>query len=131
MSSVSEFIGFLVIFVFPRPDLPKDRTGQALLHTKSSESLIHRSDEEVGSDEDIESIPGTSDMVTVNNDEPVARAKHPEPLRNSALSKPDFWMIAFIMSMCTSSLTYITHVLVSGCGLMYINVFSRPSSSDS
>lgn len=131
MSSVSELIGFLVIFIFPRPDHPKDRTRQALLHTKSSESLIRPFEEEVGSEEDIESIPSTSQVVTVNNKEPVARAKHSEPFRSSALSKPEFWMIACIMSMCMSSLIYKSNVIVSGCGLMYINVFSRLSSSDS
>jgi hypothetical protein len=104
MSSVSQFIGFLVIFIFPRTDHPKDPTLQPLYRTKSGESLVPRSDEEAASDEDVVSIPSTSRSTAVNNNDPVSRAKLSEPRQGSALSTPEFWMIAFIMSMCRSSL---------------------------
>jgi hypothetical protein len=106
MSSLSEFIGFIVIFIFPRPERPKsrDRSRQTLLRTKSSESLVHRSDEDDVSDEDVVSIPSTSRSLAVNNNDTLPRVKIPEPVRASALSRPEFWMIAFIMSMCKSSL---------------------------
>lgn len=106
MSSLSEFIGFVVIFRYPRSERPKsrDRSRQTLLRNKSSESLVRRSDEDDASDEDAVSIPSTSRSVAVNNNDSLPQVKVPEPVRASALSKPDFWMIAFIMSMCKSSL---------------------------
>jgi hypothetical protein len=109
MSSLSEFIGFIVIFIFPRPERPKsrDRSRQTLLRTKSSESLVHRPDEDDASDE-VVSIPSTSRSVAINNNDSV-RVKPPEPVRASALSRPDFWMIAFIMSMCKSSVRSTSH----------------------
>jgi hypothetical protein len=102
MSSVSEFIGFIVISVFPSQSPKGAKIRDTFFRQKSDDALIandERSGEDTDSDEDTASLPNSSRAQLVPAIVAVNRPKPTEPSRNPALSKPDFWMIAIIMSM--------------------------------
>jgi hypothetical protein len=102
MSSVSEFIGFIVISVFPSQNPKGANTRDPFFRQKSDDALIandERSSEDTDSDVDTVSLPNSSRAQLVPAALAVNRPKPAEPSRNPALSKPDFWMIAIIMSM--------------------------------
>lgn len=106
MTSASEFVGFIVISVFPSNDEKDNRTRRAFYQHKSNDALLANVEDgqEVNSSED------ETTNLTINHrqhDAPeqplpssVSRSKSPERPKGPALTKPDFWMIALIMSMC-------------------------------
>lgn len=107
VSSVSEFIGFLVISIFPSHSQKIGRTRQLINRNKSADSLIVNDEEsrdDIDSNEDIVSLPSNSRTLPLPTPPPVHHAKSVALTRNPALANPDFWMIAFIMSMRTFSL---------------------------
>ena len=107
MSSVSEFIGFLVITV-----LPSQTSGQLRqpgYRHKGGDSLIVSDEDsrnDTASDDDAASLTSCSRSQPLSTPVVAHRVKSAERPRNSALATPDFWMIAFIMSM-RISLPYI------------------------
>jgi hypothetical protein len=107
VSSVSEFIGFLVISIFPSHSQKIGRTREPIYRNKSADSLIindEESREDVDSNEDIVSLPSNSRTLPIPTPPPVHHAKSVALTRNPALANPDFWIIAFIMSMRIFSL---------------------------
>lgn len=107
MSSVSEFIGFIVISIFPSQTQKTARIRQPVYRHKSDDALINHdeeSGEDFGPDEDTASLPSSSRaQIAPAAALAVLHAKPAEPPKNPALTKPDFWMIAIIMSMCKIS----------------------------
>lgn len=102
MSSVSEFIGFIVISVFPSESQKGAKIRDLFYRQKGDDALIANdegSGEDTDSDEDTTSLPNSSRAQLVPAALAVNRPKPAEPSRNPALSKPDFWMIAIIMSL--------------------------------
>src|SRR5436309_2882022 len=101
MCSVSEFIGFIVISIFPNHSQGAIHNRLPFYRHKSGDALLLPVDEEprqdMTSDEDTTLSPSNGNLQDV----PVHPIhKSTEPIINPALSNPDFWMIAFIMSMC-------------------------------
>lgn len=100
MTSVSEFIGFLVIQVFP---------GQSLKHSWSRRRLYRQKSDEpsLSADESRDDIPDEAVQILPAGDREYAPTT---PLAQSAttlepssprpaLQNPDFWILAVIMSM--------------------------------
>jgi hypothetical protein len=127
VSSVSEFIGFLVISIFPSQSQKIGRTRQSIYRNKSADCLIVNNEEsrdDVGSNEDIVSLPSNSRTLPIPTPLPIHHTGSVAPAGNSALANPEFWIIAFIMSMrIFSCVSNSNAFIVSGCGLMYINVW--------
>ena len=127
VSSVSEFIGFLVISIFPSQSQKIGRTRQSIYRNKSADCLIvnnEESREDIGSNEDIVSLPSNSRTLPIPTPLPIHHTGSVAPAGNPALANPEFWIIAFIMSMrIFSRVSNSNAFIVSGCGLMYINVW--------
>jgi hypothetical protein len=103
MSSVSEFIGFIVISIFPSQSQKKVQIRQPFYRHKTGDPLISNDEDsrdDVVSDEETLSLPGSSRAATPLTGH---HTKTAEPTKYAALSKPDFWMIAIIMAMRTTS----------------------------
>jgi hypothetical protein len=93
MTSLSEFVGFAVISIFPT-QLPKPaQPRRSLQRHKSDDALISdgRSRDGIDSDDDV--VERSDSTLLVPHVEPKDTTPHP------AFSKPDFWMLACIMSM--------------------------------
>lgn len=126
MTSLSELIGFIVISVYPSDVKISSRIRRPLRRHKSDDGLLADSDdlqEGRGSDEETTSL--TINHRQYNSPEQcgiVYRAKSPERPKGPAHRMPDFWIIVVVMSMRTSPGSPYLLYLVSGCGLMYINV---------
>lgn len=102
MSSVSEFIGFIVISIFPYQAQRGPRIRQPLQRNKSSNALVPSNEEfrdDPISDDDIMPRPRGQRSQDSSTPNTVHRTKPSESANHSALAKPDFWMMAFIMAM--------------------------------
>lgn len=125
MASVSEFIGFLVIQIYPLQTLSRARRRPIAYRNKHAG---HDSDSNESSDDDsaheqdlaLPHEPCHQQSSTGSQSQSAA-----EPIRGkSVIYKPDFWLLALIMSMCNLAVMRLDLIrVVSGCGLMYINVF--------
>lgn len=100
MTSVSEFIGFLVIQVFPGQSLNHSWGRRRLYRQKSDESRLSE-------DESRDDIPEEAVRILPTGDREhtptTTLAQSAIPSESSApraaLRNPDFWIMAFIMSM--------------------------------
>jgi hypothetical protein len=97
MTSVSEFLGFLVIRVFP---------CQGQRATRAQRQLYHRSDDASTPNSDhFRDGPLAEDARMLSRDDQgqlvpaIGVVQHPPLIEPSALRKPDFWTLALIMSM--------------------------------
>ena len=106
MTSVSEFIGFLVIQVFP---------GQTLKHSWSRRVLYRPKVDEpsLSGDESPDDISDEAARILPSEDRqhaPTSIVAQPvlplEPSSRPALRNPDFWTMAIIMSMRTLLLRF-------------------------
>ena len=132
MTTVSDFLGFMIISVFPQPAMngpPRNPSRRR----KSRDALIASDEESGGSITSEEDVPGRPRSRGPRSATPPSVVHHPMPvdqIPRPALGKPDFWILAFIMSMRTSLFDLLLTRIVSGCGLMYINVCSpKPHTS--
>ena len=95
MTTVSEFIGFLVISVFPEYALAEPQ-GQHTFHRPKSDDPLLANDEQardgIDSDDELAELAGESSVD-----------QHTRPYRKPgpAFSKPEFWILTLIMSMRT------------------------------
>ena len=99
MSSVSEFIGFIVISIFPSQSQKEAQIRQPFYSHKSIGTLVvndEESSDETGSEDDTVSLPSSSRARVAPS---VHHVKPVEPAQKPALTNPDFWMIAVVMSM--------------------------------
>ena len=128
MTSVSEFIGFLVIQILPT-QTPK-RTWKTRL-TYRNKNTDHDSDggEHSECDSSYEHNPVIERDPTSSEPTPGSHSTSAsEPtLETAVMWKPDFWLVAFVMSMRTQTCHCAKLTKVSGCGLMYINVICLSS----
>jgi hypothetical protein len=102
MSSVSEFIGFIVISIFPTQAQKGPRIRQPFHINKSSDALIPGDEESIdGLISGDDTIPRPRGQRAHDNSTPniVHHIKASESANHSALAKPDFWMMALIMAM--------------------------------
>src|SRR5271170_3075583 len=107
MTTVSDFFGLIVISVFPQPS-NNSLARKPLRRRKSRDALI-TSDEDSGgsveSDEDMPTRPRSRGARSATPPGVVHHAKPVDQVPRPALGKPDFWILAFIMSMRTPSLS--------------------------
>jgi hypothetical protein len=126
MSSVSGFIGFVVISIFPSQISKTVRIRRPTYPHKSGDSLIVGDDERRDdplSDEDTTPLASNQRAHDAASSAALLLADPVESANPPALTKPDFWILAFIMAMRMLSFgPTLKSFVVSGCGLMYINV---------
>jgi|SRR5579862_1855442 len=104
MTSFSDFIGLLVIQIYPF-QIPKNiKKKQSIFRTKTSDfssDASEQSGEEAPQEHD-PVLPRESSHVRLPAASPSVSAP-PHVYEKSVIWKPDFWLVAFITSMRTLS----------------------------
>jgi len=111
MTTVSDFFGFMVISVFPRPSNNGLARKPSRKH-KSHDALITSDEDSAGSMASYEEVPTRPRSREAHSATPPSFVHHTKPVDHvprPALGKPDFWILAFIMSMRTPSLSSLSN----------------------
>ena len=110
MTTVSDFFGFIVISVFPQPS-SNSLTRKPLRRQKSRDALITSDEDSGGSMASYEDVPTRPRSRGGRSTTPPGVVHHakPDQVARPALGKPDFWILAFIMSMRTPCLSSVSN----------------------
>jgi hypothetical protein len=128
MTSVSQFLGFIFIRIYPSNSQTIPRHSHPV-HNKNIVAAF--SDQEPIRDEltfqrppIVRRDPSPSATLSSN---PSSATNLDQRSGDSFARKLDFWLLAAVMSLRRAHSPARLTCLVAGCGLMYINVCSRRS----
>jgi len=112
MTTVSDFFGLIVISVFPRRPTNTSLARIPSRRHKSHDALITSDEDSAGSMASYEEVPTRPRSREAHSATPPSFVHHTKPVDHvprPALGKPDFWILAFIMSMRTPSLSSLSN----------------------